>query len=162
MASGLVCRSGVPGLVNYVSTVLANSAKRRAVGCVTWPAAASHIQAAVDPPHLAGDVSGGVGGEEVDDARDLLRLGETAHRDLGLDPLKQFLRHRLAHLRGDVARRGRVDREADAVVAELSRARQLELRLAGEGLRQAEEARLRRRVVRLPDVASLSAHGGDA
>jgi hypothetical protein len=30
------------------------------------------------PPHLAGDVPGGIGGEEVDDPRDLLRLRQTA------------------------------------------------------------------------------------
>jgi hypothetical protein len=32
---------------------------------------ASHVQAAVDAPHLSGDVGGGVGGEEMDDARNL-------------------------------------------------------------------------------------------
>src|ERR1017187_8023669 len=123
--------------------------------------AESHVEAAVDPPRLAGDVPGGVGGEEVDDSRDLLRLRETAHGDLGPDLLQRLLRHRFEHLRGDEARGDGVDRDADAVAAELSRPDELEQRLARQGLRQAEQTRFLRRVVRLADAARASRDEGD-
>jgi hypothetical protein len=122
---------------------------------VRRPTDPSHVEAAVDPPYLAGDIPGGVGGEEMDHTCDLVRVPEAPHGDLCLDPIKELLRYGRDHLCADVARCDGVDRDADAVVVELSRAGELEQRLAGEALRQAEEARLRRGVVRLPDVARL-------
>src|ERR1039457_640761 len=99
-----------------------------------------HVQAAVDPPDLAGDIPGGVGGEKVDNTRNLFRLRDTAHGNLGPDLVKNFLRYPLEHLRGDVARGDRVDRDADPVAAELSRATEMEHCLTRKRLCQAENA----------------------
>jgi hypothetical protein len=41
-----------------------------------------HVEAAVDTPHLPGDIGGSVGSEEVYDPGDLLRPAQTAHRNL--------------------------------------------------------------------------------
>src|SRR5690349_9072183 len=83
-----------------------------------------HVESAVHPPDLAGDVAGGVGGEEVHDPGDLLGPAEPPHGDLGRDRLEHLLGHGLDHLGGDVARRHGVHREPDAV-AELAGALQL-------------------------------------
>src|SRR4051812_19363138 len=45
---------------------------------------ASHVEAAVDAPHLAGDVRRGVRGKEGHHAGDLLGTAHPAHRDRGL------------------------------------------------------------------------------
>ena len=51
-------------------------------GATRGEAQGPHVHAAVDAPDLAGDVGGGVGGEEVHDPGDLLGPAEPAQRDL--------------------------------------------------------------------------------
>jgi hypothetical protein len=117
--------------------------------------------AAVDGPDLAGDVAGGVGGQEVHDAGDLLRAPQAPQRDLTADAVEDLLGHRLEHLRLDEARRDGVDGEADLVAVELVGLLEGERGLPGQRRREAEEAGLRRGVVRLADVAGLPDDRGD-
>src|ERR1700694_5002026 len=80
---------------------------------------ALHVQAAVDAPHLSGDVGGGVGGEEMDDARNLFGAAQPTRGDLGGELRDNLLRHRRDPFGGDQAGGHRVDRDADSVVGAL-------------------------------------------
>jgi hypothetical protein len=82
-------------------------------------AAGLHVVPAVHRPDLAGDVARGVGGQEVHDPRDLLRVPEAPHRHLRADPVEHLLRHRGQHVGLDEAGGDRVDRDADLVALEL-------------------------------------------
>ena len=77
--TGAAARRWCHEVFHQVSKECANSANDLGV-------ADRHMsEAAVDAPHLPGDVRGGVRGEEVDDAGDLVGVGEPADRDLALD-----------------------------------------------------------------------------
>src|SRR6185295_9914309 len=118
-----------------------------------------HVQAAVDAPDLAGDVTRRVRGQEVHDARDLLGLSEASERDLADDLLEQLGRDVLEHLGGDEPGGHRVHGEPDPVgIREPPRLGEQEGGLAREGLGEAEEPRLGRRVVGLADIAHLADH----
>src|SRR5512144_1470023 len=58
---------------------------------------AGHLHAAVDGPHLTGDVARGVGREEVHDARHLVGATEPGERDLRPDLVEHLLRHAPDH-----------------------------------------------------------------
>src|SRR6267143_1733833 len=68
----------------------------------------SHVDAAVDVDLLPGDVIA-FGAEERDGARDVLRLAEPAHGDLGEDLLPHVGRHLRQHVRLGEAGRDGVD-----------------------------------------------------
>src|SRR5579864_448708 len=106
-----------------------------------------HVLAAVNPPHGAGDVRGLVGGEEVNDASDLIWPTEPSERDLGLDPLEHLLGDVLEHLGRDEPGGDRVDGHAERVLCQLAGPLELEGRLARQRLREAEEAGLRGSIV---------------
>src|SRR3954454_21117856 len=74
-----------------------------------------HVQAAVDSPDLACDVGRRVGGEEVDDAGDLLRLPEPAERDLRPQSAEHLVRYGVQHLGSGVPRGHGVDGDAEPV-----------------------------------------------
>src|SRR6478735_4744561 len=113
----------------------------------------THAEAAVDRDHGPGDVTGGVGREELHDARDLVGLGEPARGDGGLVGVLA-LGGELGGHRG-VDEPGRHDVRRDAARPELARDR----------ARHADERRLRRRVVHLagaPVEADDRRHEHDA
>jgi hypothetical protein len=87
-----------------------------------------HVQSAVDAPDLAGDVRGRICSQEVDDAGDLLRTAQPAHRDLRPDLVQHLVRDVLEHLGRHEAGSHRVHGDTDAVV-ELARPREDEGRL---------------------------------
>jgi hypothetical protein len=89
-----------------------------------------------DRSHLAGDVGGGVRGEEVHDPRHLFRLAEATDWDLREHPLDRLLRYGARHLGFDKAGRHRVDGDAEAV--SLAGALKRKRRLARERLSQAD------------------------
>src|SRR5215469_474035 len=125
---------------------------------VAFIAVSSHVQAAVDGPDLAGDVSGLVRGEEADRPCDLLRLAQPANRDLLLDPDQYLVRDRGQHVGGDEAGGDRVDGEPDPLSGVQACPLELEDRLFGQRLGQPEQTRLGRGVVDLADVAGLADH----
>src|SRR5215467_14095460 len=120
----------------------------------------SHVQAAVDGPDLPGDVGGLVGRQEGDHPGDLLRLPEAAQRDLRAHPVQRLLGHGGEHVGGDEPGRDRVDGQPDPVAGRLARPVELEDRLLGQRLREAEQPGLGRGVVDLADVAGLPDHRG--
>src|SRR5215831_9051664 len=120
----------------------------------------SHVHAAVDGPHLPGDVRGLVGRQEPGHPGDLLRLPEPAQRDLLAHPVQRLLGHVGHHVGGDVAGRDRVDGEPDPVAHRLAGPVELEDRLLGQRLREAEQPGLGGGVVDLADVAGLADHRG--
>src|SRR5690242_6837554 len=107
-----------------------------------------HVQAAVDAPNLSGDVSGGVGSQEMDDSGYLLRLSEAPERNLRPEPVQHLLRHAVEHLRRGVARRDRVYGQPDPV--SLTGALQLHGGPPGKGLGEPEQPRLGGGVVTWP------------
>src|SRR5215217_6115877 len=131
-----------------------------AAKCIQMAEEDLHLHASVHGPDLAGDVGGLVLAEEVHDAGDLLRLAKAGQRDLALDHVEDLLRHGGDHIGVDVARGDGVDRQPGAAL-EPARLLQGVSRLAGERHREAEHAGLRRRVVRLADVALLADDRGD-
>src|SRR5215471_1568322 len=97
----------------------------RHAGC--WPRLLrSHVQAAVDGPDLPGDIGGLVGRQEADDPGDLLRLPETAQRDLAPDPVHHLVGDGGHHVGRDVAGRDRVDGQPDPVAGRALRPVELE------------------------------------
>src|SRR5436190_11909058 len=116
----------------------------------------SHVHAAVDGPDLPGDVGGLVGRQEADHPGDLLRLPEPAQRDLLAYPVQCLLGHLGHHVGGDVAGGDRVDGQPDPVAHRLVGPVELEDRLLGQRLCEAEQPGLRCRVVDLADVAGLA------
>src|SRR5215217_733554 len=106
--------------------------------------ATSHVQPAVDPVDLPGDVPRLGVGEELDHPGDLGRLPQPADRDLGDHLVEDLLGHGRDHLGGDEPGRDRVDRDP------------LAGRLKGQAVGQPEQARLGGRVVGLADVALLA------
>src|SRR5712692_9733685 len=101
----------------------------------------SHPQAAVHEQHLARDERGLVGAEEAYRSGDVLRPAETAERRVGQDHAPYVLGQHVGQRRLDVAR-------SDCVRPHAARRQ-----LAGQRLREPDDARLRRRVVRLPRIA---------
>src|SRR5450631_1317933 len=120
-----------------------------------------HVQAAVDAPDLAGDVRGGVSGQEVDHAGDFFGMAQPADRDGRLDPVEHLFGDVLEHLGGHEARGHGVHGDADPVFFKPARPGEDEGCLLGEGLGQAEHAGLGRGVVRLADVSGLADDRGD-
>src|SRR5450759_3767526 len=120
-----------------------------------WPFGL-HVKAAVDAPDLAGDVCGGVRGQEVDYAGDLFGMAQPADRNGRLDLVQHLFRDVLEHLGGDEAGRHCVHGDADAVLFKPPCPGEDERRLLGEGLGQAEHAGLGRSVVCLADVPGLA------
>src|SRR5215204_2606812 len=106
--------------------------------------ATSHVQPAVDPVHLPGDVPRLGVGEELDHPGDLLRLPQPADRNGGDHLVEDLLGHGRDHLGGDEPGRDRVDRDP------------LAGRLKGQAVGQPEQARLGGGVVGLADVALLA------
>src|ERR687892_2674675 len=105
----------------------------------------SHPQAAVDEEHFARDERGLVRAEEAYRPGHVLRRAETAEGRVLKHQVLQFLGELLGEPRRDIA--GGDDVGADAAIAELPR----------ERLREADDPRLRRRVVGLPGIA-VDAH----
>src|SRR5512139_163604 len=109
----------------------------------------SHVHPAVDSDHLPRDVRGGVGGEKECQFGDFPRLREPAERDLGEESLLDRLGQPRRHCRTDEPGRDRVDRDVPR------------RELAGGRLREPDDPRLRRRVVRLPGVPHHPDDGTD-
>src|SRR5580658_6139633 len=122
----------------------------------------SHVQAAVDGPDLPGDVRGLVRRQEADHPGDFFGLPEPAHRYLPAQPVQHLVRDGGHHVGRDVPGRDRVDGQPDPVTDRALRPAELEHRLPGQRLGQPEQARLRRGVVGLADVAGLADHRGNA
>src|ERR1700693_3464875 len=100
-----------------------------------------HVQAAIDMDGLPGDVSGAVAGQESYHLRHLPRRADTLERHLLEQGLPRLRRDRRGHVRLDQTRRPGIDQ--DVAVRQLARGR----------LREADDARLRRRVVDLAGIA---------
>src|SRR5699024_7647714 len=108
----------------------------------------SDVTAAGDLGDGAREVARQAGGEEQDHRGDLLRFTGTAQGDVGELRVDGVLRHGLRH-------RGVDEAGLDGIDADV-----LERDLLGHGLRHADDAGLRRRVVRLAEVADLAADRG--
>src|SRR3954452_12708942 len=109
----------------------------------------AHPQTAVDRQHRAADVRGGVGGEEPDRGRDLVRPGEPAGGDRLEVGRSRVLGQDGGHVGLDEARRDDVG--GDAPDAEL----------AGHGPRDADDPGLARAVVHPPGRAVEPDDAGD-
>ena len=107
----------------------------------------AHVQAAVDVEDLAGDVGGFVAREENDGGGDFAVRAEAAERDHRLHFVFQFLRQRIGHRRFDEA--GRDGVHGDAARRDFD----------GDRAREADQARLRRHVIRLPGIARFRDDG---
>src|SRR6185312_16921756 len=92
----------------------------------------SHVQTAVYPPNLSGDVPRGVRGQEVHHSGDLPRLGQPAHGEAAFDAVEDLIGDGLDHLGRHVTGCDRVDRDADTVFGQLARASLVKTRLARE------------------------------
>src|SRR5262245_17520887 len=103
-----------------------------------------HVHPAVDGQNVPCNIRRLVRGEEPDGGGDLVDRAEPAERNLRRPVDLRFFRNRARHLGLDHARRHDVHRD---------RSRR---HLARQRLREADQARLRRRVVRLPGVARLA------
>src|SRR6516165_9812665 len=88
----------------------------------------SHVQAAVDGPDLAGDVSGLIRCQEADHPCDLARIAEPPHRNLAADAVQHLVRDGAEHVRRDVAGRHRVHGEPGTVTDRVPGPAQLEQR----------------------------------
>src|ERR1700722_3708173 len=97
-------------------------------------AAGSHIEAAVDSPHLAGDVRGGVGGEEVHDSTDFFGSPEASDRNLAGELVNHLLGDRRDHFCGDEAGGDGVDGQPDPVLMVFAGPGQQERGLFRQGL----------------------------
>src|SRR5689334_17851572 len=106
-----------------------------------WCFLRSNQCAAADAQHVARETSRARRSEEGDRLRDVLGLTALAERREPATDLAHDHRHLRRHARLDEARRDRVD--GDAARRELT----------GEEARQADDAGLRRAVVRLTHVA---------
>src|SRR5512138_678794 len=113
------------------------------------PGRASDVLARVDPDHLAGDHPGGVGQEEQHRRGDVLDLGELLEERLVERLLPELGGEGERHLGEHHARRDGVHGDA------------LRPELAGRGLREADEARLRGGVVRLAELAAQAVDRDD-
>ena len=95
---------------------------------------------AVDDDHLPGDVGGFIRGQEGDGSGDVLDRPESSQRDLLQDRLLHLLEERVREVRGHEAGGDRVTGDVAA------------RHLARDGLREADEAGLRRGVIRLARI----------
>src|SRR3970040_835272 len=100
-----------------------------------------HVQAAIDMDGLPGDVSGAVASQESYHLRHLPRRADPLERHLLEQGLPRLRRDRRGHVRLDQTRRHGIDQ--DVPVRQLARCR----------LREADDARLGRRVVDLAGIA---------
>ena len=100
-----------------------------------------HPEPTVDEEHGPRHEPGLVGAEEADGSRDVLRVAEAPERCRVEHRLRRLLGEHVGQARAHVA--GRDDVRTHVAAAELAR----------ERLREADDPRLRRRVVRLPEVA---------
>src|SRR5436853_628718 len=108
-----------------------------------------HHHAAVDDQHLTRNVARQVGGEKEHRGGDVGTPAEAVQRDRGLERLLDVLGEALRQLGGDVARRHSVDQH-------VARGQLLRHRP-----READQARLGRRIVGLAFVADQSHDAGD-
>src|SRR5215467_4752514 len=108
-----------------------------------------HVQASVDRDVRPGDVARLVRREVGDQAGDLLGLGETSHRALLDDRLQNIGLDRLDHIGLDIARGNGIHGYA------------LLDNLLSEGLGETVHARLRRRIVGLPELPFERVDRGD-
>ena len=119
----------------------------------------SHVHAAVDGPDLPGDVGGLVGRQEADHSGDLLGLPEPSLVDLAADPVHHLVRDGGDHVGGDVAGGDRVDGRARSRHQPGAVPVELEDRLLGQRLGQAEQPGLGGGVVRLAEPVLPSCWG---
>src|ERR1039458_60340 len=109
----------------------------------------SHLHAAVDGDDTAGDIAGVVLEQEPDRMGDLLGAPQSARGDVGLDPVERLFGNRGHHFGVDEAGSDAVHRDPAPG------------RLERQTFREAEQARLRCRVVGLANAAGLTDDGTD-